>query len=256
MATRKKEATSSAMVVQEVTTQTVTFFVIGETSLVFNQVSRGAWRDLLFPKGRKNAAEKAATLKHDPCTEYRNSVYRMNSEAPTEIAVLATQFKAALCAAAIDVPGATKAQLGRLAWVEGQHIPLFGIPELFMAITRSADMNKTPDIRTRAIVPRWAAEVSITYIQPILTQQVIGSIFGFAGMTQGIGDWRQQKGSGNFGKWRLTSPDDPQYLEIVRNGGKQAQVKALEDPQCYDDQTQEVLAWFDVEIRRRGLKVA
>jgi hypothetical protein len=49
---------------------------------------------------------------------------------------------------------------------------------------------------------------------------------------------------------------DSAFAEIVRTGGRAAQTAALADPQAYDDQTEELLGWFDVEVRRRGFKVA
>jgi hypothetical protein len=30
----------------------------------------------------------------------------------------------------------------------------------------------------------------------------------------------------------------------------------MEAPVCFDDETSELLSWFDVEIKRRGFKVA
>jgi len=52
------------------------FWLKGKTPIIFNAMSAKAKHDLLLPKGRKTAAEKAQTLKHDPEEEYRNSVYR------------------------------------------------------------------------------------------------------------------------------------------------------------------------------------
>lgn len=44
----------------------------------------------------------------------------------------------------------------------------------------------------------------------------------------GVGDWRQEKGSGNYGCYKLTTADDPEFLEVIANGGRQAQKDALE----------------------------
>jgi hypothetical protein len=72
----------------------------------------------------------------------------------------------------------------------------------------------------------------------------------------GVGDWRPQKGSGTFGRWRIVEPDDKEYLDIIKTGGAEAQQAALDDPAPYDDETEELLGWYDVEVKRRGLKVA
>jgi hypothetical protein len=49
---------------------------------------------------------------------------------------------------------------------------------------------------------------------------------------------------------------DPAFAQVVSTGGRAAQIAAMDDPQCYDDQTEELMGWFDVEVKRRGFKVA
>ena len=235
----------------------ILYHIIGETPLVMNSMSSKALRELLLPRGRKTAIEKQSSLKHEPLQEYRASVYRARRGGDTALALLNTQFKAALCTAALDVPGAKKAQIGRLTSIEGgERIPLYGVPQIFCSVVRSADMNKTPDVRTRAIVPRWACQVEVTYATPVLNATVISSLFATAGYTMGVGDWRPQKGSGTYGRWKIVDADDPEYLDIVKNGGIAAQEAALESPEAYDDDTEELLSWFDTEVRRRGMKAA
>src|SRR5690606_32985291 len=104
------------------------------------------------PKGRKTAAEKASSLKHDPLQEFADSPYIDEDEsAPTYLQHLSSAFKNALKGAALDLPGANKSQIGRLTWVNGERVGIYGVPQIFCSVTRSADMNRTPDVRTRAI---------------------------------------------------------------------------------------------------------
>jgi hypothetical protein len=241
----------------ELTRAKIVYHIVGETPLLMNSMSVKAQRELLLPRGRKTAAEKQGSLKHDPLQEYRDSIYRARKGSETVLALLNTQFKAALCTAALDVPGAKKAQIGRLTSIEGgEKLALYGIPEIMCSVVRSADINKTPDIRTRCIVPRWACKVEVTYTIPVLNATVISSLFATAGYTMGVGDWRPQKGSGTFGRWRIVEPTDKEYLEIIKTGGAAAQQAALDDPESYDDETDELLSWYDVEVRRRGIKAA
>src|SRR5690606_34742133 len=108
------------------------------TPLIMNRMSQKVWQELVLPKGRKTAVEKASTMKHDPIQEYRDSPYRMDDpSAPTVLAMLPTMFKRAMGTAALDTPGAKKAQIGRLVYVEGEKIPVYGVPKVFMSITRS-----------------------------------------------------------------------------------------------------------------------
>jgi hypothetical protein len=241
----------------ELTRAKIVYHIVGETPLLMNSMSVKAQRELLLPRGRKTAAEKQGSLKHDPLQEYRDSIYRARKGSDTVLALLNTQFKAALCTAALDVPGAKKAQIGRLTSIEGgEKLALYGIPQIMCSVVRSADINKTPDIRTRCIVPRWACTVEVTYTIPVLNATVISSLFATAGYTMGVGDWRPQKGSGTFGRWRIVEPTDKEYLEIIKTGGAAAQQAALDYPESYDDETDELLSWYDVEVRRRGIKAA
>lgn len=241
----------------ELTRARIVYHIVGETPLLMNSMSVKAQRELLLPRGRKTAAEKQGSLKHDPLQEYRDSIYRARKGSETVLALMNTQFKAALCTAALDVPGAKKAQIGRLTSIEGgERLALYGVPEVMCSVVRSADINKTPDIRTRAIVPKWACKVEVTYTTPVLNATVISSLFATAGYTMGVGDWRPQKGSGTFGRWRIVEPTDKEYLEIIKTGGAAAQQAALDDPESYDDETDELLSWYDVEVRRRGIKAA
>jgi hypothetical protein len=255
MATKKDELEQVQIV--ELKRARIVYHVVGETPLLMNSMSVKAQRELLLPRGRKTAVEKQGSLKHEPLQEYRDSIYRARRGSDTVLALLNTQFKAALCTAALDIPGAKKAQIGRLTSIEGgERLPLYGVPEIFCSVVRSADINKTPDIRTRCIVPRWACTVEVTYTVPVLNATVISSLFATAGYTMGVGDWRPQKGSGTFGRWRIVEPDDKDYLDIIKTGGAEAQQAALDDPAPYDNETEELLGWYDVEVKRRGLKVA
>lgn len=251
----KKQSEVEEVQIVELKRARIVYHVIGETPLIMNSMSSKAKRDILLPRGRKTAIEKQSTLKHNPLQEYRDSVYRGKKGGETALAILNTQFKAALCTAALDVPGAKKTQIGRLTSIEGgERIALYGIPQIFCSVVRSADINKTPDIRTRAIVPRWACQVEVTYATPVLNATVISSLFATAGYTMGVGDWRPQKGSGTYGRWRIVDADDPEYLDIVQTGGLDAQLEALESPEHYDEETEELLSWYDAEVLRRGVK--
>lgn len=258
MPTAKKAAEKETVTTIQTSRHEVRYCILGVTPMICNRMSQKAKQTLLLPPpGRKTAAEKASNLKHDPMQEFRDSPYTLREDdAPTYIAQLATAFKKSIMGAALDQPGARKTEIGRRSYVNSSYIPIFGIPEIFMAVTRSADMNKTPDVRTRAILPRWACMLSVTYTVPLVREPDITNLLVTAGQTQGIGDWRVEKGSGNYGQFEVVSQDDPTFLEIVENGGRAAQLAAMEHPATHDNETDELLAWFETEVNRRGFKVA
>jgi hypothetical protein len=253
-AAKAAKAAEGEIFVMEVKKGIGHFCILGTSPLICNRMSEKTSRELLLPKGKKNAAEKASTLKHEPMTEYRNSPYRSLLDGnPTRIQLLSSMFKGAMRTAALDLPGTKKAQIGRLTYVVGDRVNVFGTPQIFMSITRSADMNRTPDVRTRAILPRWACQISVNFVEPIINLQAVTNLLAAGGITSGIGDWRIEKGSGSYGSYRLCSIDDPEYQSILQEG-REAQDAALESPEAYDDETASLLAWYDIEVKRRGFK--
>jgi len=252
----KPKAKSSEVVIQEIKTGVIELCVVGLTPLIFNRVSEKAWRELLLPSPPKNRAAKASVLKHEPLQEYQASVYRAKEKgAPTELMLPVECFKGAAKTAAKDFPGSNGAQIGRLVWIVDRWVSIYGIPQLSMMIVRNSDMNRTPDVRTRAIVPEWAARFKVQFVQPSLTAQSVINCFAAGGMTAGVGDFRQEKGKGNFGRFRICQPDDKEFVRILTTGSKGPQASALAKPEPYDVETETLLSWYSSEVRRRDIGV-
>ena len=253
MPAKKKEQVQ--IDVHEIVTGELDICILGTMPFICNRVSEKAKRELLFPGKKKTAATKAVTLKHDPIQEFRASPYTSeNPKDPTLLQILAVSFKRAMMGAALDTPGTKKAQIGRLVWVRTERVALYGVPQLFMSITRSADMNRTPDVRTRAILPEWCCRISIQYAMPMLTTKAVGNLLASAGLLQGVGDWRNEKGSGTYGQFICVPETNKDFRRIMKAGGRKVQVKALKNPEAYDRETAELLEWFHKEIDNRGLR--
>lgn len=224
------------------------FYVLGTTPLIINRMAEKARQELLFPARKKNRAELDASLKHDPVSEFRSSIYRsFNDSDPTRIVMPSGAFGKALANAGLDVPGASKAQLLRLTTVLDVNVCIYGIPKLFMAVVRMSDIQKTPDIRTRCIIPEWACKVAIKFMQPVLTHRVVANLFGAAGVIAGIGDCRSERG-GAFGQFEVVDEDDQRFAAIVKSGGRGPQDQAIANPQPYDAETEELFFWFRNEL--------
>lgn len=237
--------------------ESVTFAIVGESPFVFHRMSEKARQELLLPRGRKNAHDRASSLKHNPPQEFVDSAYRFRDldEAPTRCFMPAAAFKRALADAALDMPGAAKSQIGRLTWVQGlnnRDVPIYGIPQLYMAVVRSSDMNRTPDIRTRARLDEWAAIFTVNYQVPLLNKTTVAALMAAAGFYIGIGDGRQQKGALDFGRFRLCGMDDPDLQRIMATGGRAAQDQAFIDQVPADAETEELLSWFHDEVKKRN----
>lgn len=249
MVTQKKDKT---IAVVDLKRGIIDVCILGLTPIILNRVSEKAKRELLFPSKKKTGAARAQSLKHNPREEFVNSPYLLGPDSPTLLAHLPEAFKAAIRGAGVDMPGTSKAQLGRCLWVEGLRIPLYGLPELIMSVVRSSDINHTPDIRTRCIIPQWACHLTLNFAEPILTAKMVASYLAAAGMTQGIGDWRPEKGSGTHGQFKIVDKDDKQFLKIIKMGGYAAQVEAMNDPIMFDRDSEDLLQHFDDTIEERG----
>lgn len=229
----------------------VTLRIIGNTPMFFNAMSVKAKRTLLLGGGKKTAAERKE-LKHDPEAEYQASVYRTQA-GPTLLCFPAPGIKNAMATAALVTDGVKKTDVQRLIFLPQEKISVWGRPYLRMDVVRSADMNKTPDIRTRAFLPRWCAEVDFAFVTPSLSVHSIASLLSNAGMVSGIGDFRQEKGKGSYGTFRLAGDDDKQlWDELTSTEARDVQAAALEDPQAYDDETRELWAMLRQERMRRA----
>lgn len=213
--------------------------------MYYNRMSEKVKRELLNPPGTKTKAEKTMTLKHNPIEEFRSSAYRNDEFHPDTCLYLpAVTIKNAMVTAAMVTPGVTGADIRRLVSVIGDKIPIYGLPKLRMDVTRQAGINGAPDIRTRAFLPEWEAEVTIEYISPNLSKQSIMALLHNAGKVSGLGDFRQEKGKGNFGKFGVVN-------ELTLDCSKADQIKRFESPVFNDDETASLMAYWQEDAKEK-----
>jgi hypothetical protein len=227
--------------------------LIGTTPMYMNNMSIKAKRDLLLGGGRKTAAEKK-DIKHDPEREFRDSAHKQDT-GETLLCFPAPGVKSAMATAALETPGVTKSSVQRLIFLPQQKISVWGKPLLKMDVVRSADMNRTPDIRTRCYLPRWVAEVDIAYVTPTLSAHAIISLLSNAGVIVGLGDFRQEKGRGSYGTFAVAGDDlgDWQpYWDDVTQEARSVQQAALDNPELADADTVELMDILNEERARRA----
>lgn len=250
MAPKKSNQPVEAIYIEPIEREALDLYLVGLTPLVFNKQSAKAQRDLLFPPKKTNA-ERKATMKHDPLAEYQNSVHKL-AEGPTLLAFPTSGFKKAMMSTALDVPGATKAGIARQVRVHSYMTPIYGVPEMYMAGVIQAGMSKNPDIRTRAVLEEWACTLQISYVKGLLNGTTLTNLVNGAGQLIGIGDYRQEKGAGDFGLFEVRGPKDKDFLRIVK-AGREEQALALKDPGFFDEETEDLYTWFLAEKKRRGI---
>jgi hypothetical protein len=234
---------------------TVTVYILGTSPLVMNRMAKKVWEELLMPRRSMNRAARANNLKHNPPEEFRDSVYRCrDAAAPTLIHVPSNAIKKATAQAAIDIEGATKSEVGRLIKIVDETVHVFGKPFLFMSPVRMAGFAKTPDIRTRAMFPEWCCKFTVHFIKNKIREQGIANLLDAAGDIVGIGDGRTEKGTFNYGSWRVVTADDPEWNRIAKTQGRKVQEAAMANPEAYDADTEELLSWFHHELVRREIE--
>lgn len=241
-----KKKTEETIHIAAVAKGHISVCVVGTTGFLHNRLPEKARQQLLMPSafaGRK----KSGKMKHDVDYEYQSSVYTSrDDESPTLIQMVGSAFRQSMQSAALEIPGVTKAQTGRLIWVEDDRVDIYGKQMLHMSIVRQAGINKTPDVRTRAFMPRWATIVNVAFIEPQFTAEGIVNLLSAAGTFIGVGDGRNEKGALNHGLWRICGKDDPEFKELTKKEGRKCQMKAFEQEnvEFYDEDTRELYEWF------------
>ena len=227
--------------------------IIGETGLYMNSMSAKAKRDLLLGAARKPAAEKKE-IKHNPEEEFVDSCY-INGTNGSYLSFPSTGIKRGMATAALETAGVTKASINRGIYVVGEHINVWGKPYMNMSVVRSSDINRTPDIRTRAKLPNWCTEVTVRYINPTFSQLDITALLVNAGTLCGLGDWRIEKG-GPMGGYRIVQTKDDQKIfdRLVKEEGDTCQKLALENPEieAHDNMSHELYEAITQERLKRA----
>lgn len=252
MAPRAKTEETTEVRIVPLRRGSVRLRIIGVTPLFQNRMANKAKQTLLVGGMKKGRADRVA-IKHDPFQEYRDSAEILPT-GPTALGLRVVAVKAAMSTAALETPGLTKTSAQRLLFMPGDFVPLYGTPQLRMDVVRSADINRTPDVRTRAFLPKWGAEVEIQFVSPQLSVAGVVALLCNAGVLIGVGDYRQEKGKGAFGSFRVIGEgeDDPEWNDLVENHGRAAQDAALEDPEFADKDTADLMEFFHAEVRRRA----
>lgn len=248
----KAKALLTEIVIPELRLGETRMRIIGTQPLYQNKMSEKAKRSLLAGGKKKTAAEKAE-IKHDPESEYVAAVHYM-LDGPTAVGLSLIAVKGALCTAALETAGITKTSAQRLIIITGEFVPLYGTPQLKMDVVRNADINRTPDIRTRPFFPMWGAEVTIYHVLPQLGSRSVYTLAANAGIVVGLGDYRQEKGKGSFGSFRVISADeqDDEWDELVAHHGRAQQEAAIADPEYADRDTANLMRFMLEERKKRA----
>ncbi|MGB0796438.1 MAG: hypothetical protein ACPGR4_04760 [Paracoccaceae bacterium] len=229
--------------------------LIGATPFYYNSMSIKAKRDLLIGASPKTVAEKRE-IKHNPEEEFRDSVYK-KSYGNTHLYFPPAAIKQAMATAAIETKGVARTNAQRLLFLPQLQTEIYGKPYLKIDTVRMANINKTPDMRTRAYLPEWCAEIDIKFVMPTLSASDVFTLLQNAGSIIGLGDFRQEKGRGAYGCFTVTGEELPNWKDYkddwkrITKFGMEEQKYALDYPEYADEMTAELMGFLDEECARR-----
>jgi hypothetical protein len=94
----------------------------------------------------------------------------------------------------------------------------------------------------------------VNFIMPQLNPTSVVNLLANAGVLIGVGDFRQEKGKGNFGSFRVVGPgvDDAEWDDLVAHHGREAQQFAFDNPVFADKDTEDLMEFFHEEFNRRA----
>ena len=249
----KKTDVSQTIDIQPLKQAVARFRIIGTERLVMNKMSSKAMQGLLVGSKKKTAREKQE-IKHHPRAEFRAAAHTMRS-GPTLFGIPTVAIKAAMCTAALETEGINKTAARRLLYLPGEYVSCYGTPTLRMDVVRSADMNRTPDIRTRPSFPKWGAEVEIRFAVPQLSIRSVASLLNNAGFLIGLLENRMEKGKAAWGAFRILGDEqqDDEWDDLVLNHGRDAQQAAFDNP-SYDEDSEaaDLMEFYAAEEKRRA----
>ena len=253
--TMKKADVIQQVDIQPLVITQMSFRLVGTTPLIMNRQSEKMKHELMLPAKKLNRAAREQVEKHNPYEEYQAAAYvSALPSAKSFLHMPGGAFKRAITEAAIDIPGAAKAVIGRLVSLASTTIDVYGKPYVHFAMVRQGGMTKTPDTRFRCVLPEWACEIKINFVSNIITATSIANLVNGAGIIRGIGDGRVEKGALDFGQFVAVPEDDEEWHRIVNEQGRAVQKAAWETPVPYDRECADMLEWYDAEIiRRRSL---
>lgn len=239
------------------------FRVIGLTPLFCHEMTTNSKAQLMVG-GRKAGGRKQmeAQLKDDPVLAYRESMFiDPNPGADTLICLHPEAFKKALSIATPTVPlaasgryPAKQVDVDRLVRVTGERVPVWGIPQLHLAVVTNSGPSASKAVRSRAYLPRWCAELELRITGDTVKERALIAALQWSGRVCGVGDFRVGKGLGDYGQFAIVPWDDPQWAEIQRTGGRAAQEIARQKPEYANHETTETMMAYYATAHRKEFK--
>jgi hypothetical protein len=215
MAAKTKSAEAELVTLKPIRIKRVEIKVAGDTSLIVHKWSQKAIRMILDKQMKKASGGRDV---RDPEQEFANTLYFIKGE-PEELTpetlkkavgsgaqfgFPSTGFKQSAVSAGYR-SGMTKDKVSVMGHfhIDGDFVPLKGVPVMRTDMVRLGGMGSPADIRFRAEFREWSAIIPVRYNEAAISAEQLVNLFNVAGFSVGVGEWRPEK-NGNHGMFHVT----------------------------------------------------
>lgn len=204
MAAKKKAEGANLLTQMEI--RTITFRIEGVAPLIVNCFGHGVEVLEEVTDAKEKGLKKAGRVKLTPEEEYAKTLYYLSDGVRTGFP--AVGFKSAMVRAG-KTCGEVMVDLRTKFHVIADDldtglIEIHGEPRMRCDVVKVGGISKTSSPRYRAEYPTWWANITIHYLEGIITPEKLLMLLNTAGFTCGVGEWRPEKcNSGSFGLFRV-----------------------------------------------------
>lgn len=135
-------------------------------------------------------------------------------------AVKSIPFKNAMMASTRMVPGVTYVDMVRTVQVLGDFSPLWGLPTARMDPVNVGPWNeRVADLRFRCEFKSWLAVIRVQHDPKVVSIESLLHLLTIAGSSEGVSDWRPEKG-GNRGMFEIVTGGDDAVEQLKMTLGR------------------------------------
>ena len=206
-----EESASAVAPIDRISAETLTIPIRGTSPLVVHRFSEKAKREMLDnAQGKKSPKQPK-----DPKAEYEAAFYRLKDG---RYGFPALGFKSATIGGArFYGKQITMTALKQFVFFTGEpgedghyYVPILGEPVMREDVVRVG--RGGTDLRYRPQFTEWSTQLTVTYVQSMLTRGSLLSLIDAGGMGVGVGEWRPER-DGDFGTYEIDASRDIEVIE-------------------------------------------
>lgn len=209
MATKKVNVAEEVSMPMVFNLKTITIPIEGISPLIMHKFSEKA-NKMMKENGLAEAGLKQGGKKKniaDPENDWKACLH-LCADGKT-YGFPAAGFKQGMVNSGYQVFGKKKTNLGAAFNIvaddkEGNLVKIIGTPQMREDMVRVGTINKVASPRYRPVFPVWGANVTIRYVEGMITPEELVMLLTASGFCYGLGDWRPER-NGSFGMYKPQS---------------------------------------------------